>query len=79
MSKIAKSFVRVQVETDTGYESNEEWGPNHGSMQLKLALIEIVRLLTINGEGSKAIQMAKMTHNSVLVELESEEDHGDEE
>jgi len=64
MSKIVKSFVKVSIETDTGYESNEEWGPNHGSQQLKNALVEIVRLLTFNGEGQQACNLVRRAHDA---------------
>jgi hypothetical protein len=54
MSKIIKASGGIAYETDSGYESQEDWPPQAGNLALIKILDEIARILTINGDETLA-------------------------
>jgi hypothetical protein len=54
MSKIIKASGGIAYETDSGYESQEDWPPQAGNLALIEILDEIARILTINGDEALA-------------------------
>lgn len=76
MSKIVKSRAMIEIETDSGYSSknllNNEYVEKTGTHPLRGALMEIIRLLTLNGEGQEALEIANSTFDETQRDLESE-------
>lgn len=54
MSTIIKSSGGIQFETDSGYESRDDWPPMNGNTALVAMLDELGRIMTINGEADLA-------------------------
>jgi hypothetical protein len=61
MSTIIKSSGGIAYETDTGYESQEDWPDMHGTDGLFEMLDEITRILTINGDADRVRRFVDAT------------------
>jgi hypothetical protein len=58
-NQITDSVVTISVKTESGYESEEQFGtdPANGSGALQDALREITRLMCLNGEERAAFDI----------------------